>query len=150
MTELVHFYSYATGVSLELPVGFESVARDEASASYAVLGDDDVTAVPGTQLLVQVVGEVPDGTDATTRDAQVDALAGALAARGGEVVDRAERVVDEERVVSTTLRDADGMLVLAAAAATPHRLVSILGLARDEETLAVHQAAVESIRFIEL
>lgn len=144
MSELVHFYSYATGVSLELPVGFESVGRDDASASYAVLGDDDVTVVPGTQLLVQVVG-TPDAVPA----AQVDALAAALAA-DGEVLTRGEREVDDERVVTATLRRPDGMLVLAGAVATDERLLAITGLARDEETLAVHEAALASIRFIEL
>ena len=149
MTELVHFYSYATGVSLELPVGFEAVGRDAASASYAVLGDDDVTVVPGTQLQVRVVATLGSASD-DERAAQVDALAGALAEHGGDLVDRGVRVVDDERVVTVTTRTDDGMLALASATSTAQRLLSIVALARDEETLAAFDSALDSVRFVEL
>lgn len=148
MTELVHFYSYATGVSLELPVGFEAVGRDASSASYAILGDDDVTVLPGTQLQVRVVATFDRTTDGE-RAAQVDVLAAALAEHG-ELLDRGVRVVDDERVVTVTTRTDDGMLALASATSTEQRLLSIVALARDEETLAVFDGALDSVRFVEL
>ncbi|MEO9322741.1 hypothetical protein ABFT23_04570 [Nocardioides sp. C4-1] len=148
--ELVHFYSYATGVSLELPVGFEQVAHDDGSATYAVLGDDDVTPVPGTQLLVQVVATLPDDATDTDRDEAVDGLATALADRPGTPVEQAELQVDDERVVLLTTRGDDATTVLSAAAVTPHRLVSVTAVARDGDVLAAHRAAVESIRWVGL
>jgi hypothetical protein len=148
--ELVHFYSYATGVSLELPVGFEGAGSDDDSASYAVLGDDDVTPVPGTQLLVQVVATFADDATDADRAAGVDQLATALADLPGTPIERVEVEVDDERVVVQTIGTDDGSTVLSAAAATPHRLVSVTALARDDEMLAVHRAAIDSIRWIEL
>lgn len=147
---LLHFYSYATGVSLELPVGYEQLREDDASAAYAVL-DDAGAAAPGTELLVRVVGLLPETSTDTDRAALVAELSAALADQGGEVLATRELVVDEVPVRTLTLRPPDGPgLVHASAAATDTRLLSVVGLAADETMLATYDAALASLRFVEL
>jgi hypothetical protein len=142
---LIHFYSYVTGVSLELPVGFEFAGEDDTSATYADL--DEIGAATA-QVRVQVVGAL-DGPDAGR--SAVDALADGFASLDGEVLSRTARTVDERPTSTVVLRQAgDGGLLHLTAAASEHRLLSLVAIAPSEQLLTAYDAAVESIRFIEL
>jgi hypothetical protein len=145
--DVVHFYSYVTGVSIELPAGFEFAGETEESAVYADLDD----APPGErtpQFRIQVVGTLNDPADAY--DAVVG-LADGFAAMDGTVLTRVDRVVDEEPTATVVLRRAgDGLLLHLTAAAGGRRLLSMVATALDESLLPAYDAAIESIRFIEL
>jgi hypothetical protein len=145
MSELTHFYSYATGVSLELPAGFTRVAEDEASASYAALGDDDRLGPDTPALQIRVVDTVPaDDPDGT---ATVARLADQLAA-SGRVLGRVDRTVDECPVVTVEVEREGAYLHLSAVAADG-RLLSLAG--RGPRTgFEIWDTAIESMRFITL
>lgn len=144
---VVHHYSYATGVSLELPPVFERVGETASSATYADLPDDGDAGDRTAQLLVQVVGTLDDAADAA---AAVSGLADGFAGVDGTVLRREERTVDDEPTVTVVVRRADGQLLHLTAAVDGRRLVSIVATAPDEALLRAYDAAVESIRFIAL
>lgn len=137
---VVHFYSYATGISIELPVGFESGGEDATSARYR-----DGAAV----VQVRVVGDVePSGaTDADdTADADaVAALADGFTARG-ELISRRERVVDGCPASTVVTRSAAG-LAQQTALAGDGRLIAVVGVGVEPPA---YEAAIGSIRVIRL
>jgi hypothetical protein len=136
---VVHFYSYATGISIELPVGFESDGADGTSARYR---DGDAL------VQVRVVGEVPAGSDG---QAAVRELADGFAARGG-VLTRRDRSVDDcpaATVVTRSAGRAEHQTVLAA----DGRLLTVVGVAPEPDVdalLAAYDTAVDSVRVIPL
>jgi hypothetical protein len=140
---LVHFYSYVTGVSIELPVGFEFVGEDESSATYADRSEGGASSL----VRVRVLGTV----DAGAEPAAVRALADGFAALDGDVLDRREREVDGSLVATVVLRRPDGTLLHQSAAADSGRLVAIVATApAGSFTADAYDGAIESIRFIAL
>jgi hypothetical protein len=131
---VVHFYSYSTGVSIELPTGFESDGGDATSARYR-----DGAAV----VQVRVVGEA-DSPGAAA--AALAALADGFAGRA-ELVSRRDRVVDDCPAVTVVTRSAAGVeqqTVLAA----DERLITVVGTGLEPPD--GYDAAIESIRVIPL
>ena len=80
----IHFYSAATGVSFELPPGFESGLQDERSAQYELRDDDD------EHVLVRVVIGTPDVGGAAVRT-----VAEAFADTAGDLIEERLAVIDD-------------------------------------------------------
>jgi hypothetical protein len=142
---LIHFYSYVTGVSLELPVGFEFAGEDDASATYVDRVDDGPITPDTPVVRIQVVGEIE-------HDAGPDAmreLADGFAAADRETISRQEREIDGSPAVTVVSRDA-GRVLHQTVVADDNRLLSIIAAAPGDDLLAMFDAAVESIRFIAL
>jgi hypothetical protein len=145
MSTLTHFYSYATGVSLELPADFERVEETESGVSYAALGEADAVGPDTPAFQIRSVGAVPgDDPDGA---ATVARLADQLAA-SGSVLDRRDRIVDECPVTTVEV-ERDGTFLHLSAAAADGRLLSFAGRGTRAD-LATWDAAVESMRFITL
>lgn len=146
MSALTHFYSYATGVSLELPVGFERIGETETGASYAALGDADTVGPQTPALQIQVATAVPDDDpDGSVTLARVaDQLASA-----GSVLDRVDRIIDECPVTTVEI-ERDGAYLHLSAAAVDGRVLSFAGRGASRASFETWDAAVESMRFITL
>jgi hypothetical protein len=142
---VVHFFSYVTGVSLELPVGFEFVGEDDASASYADRADDGPITDATPVVRMRVVGEIEEdgGVDA------VRGLADGFDSAQRETITRREREIDECPAITVVSRDA-GRVLHQTAVVADGRLLSIIGAAPSDDLLPVFDAAVDSIRFIAL
>ncbi|SDO43086.1 hypothetical protein SAMN04515671_0913 [Nakamurella panacisegetis] len=80
----IHFYSAVTGVSFELPPGFEAGAQDERSAQYEWRDEDD------DQVLARVVVQQMDVGAAAVRT-----VAEAFAAADGDLVEERLAVIDD-------------------------------------------------------
>ena len=80
----IHFYSAATGVSFELPPGFESGFQDERSAQYEWRDDDDEL------VLARVVVLRLDAGGAAVRT-----VAEAFAGAAGDLVEERLAVIDD-------------------------------------------------------
>jgi hypothetical protein len=142
---LIHFYSYVTGVSLELPVGFEFAGEDDASATYVDRVDDGPITPDTPVVRIRVVGEIE-------RDAGPDAvreLADGFAAVDRETISQQEREIDGSPAVTVVSRDA-GRVLHQTVVADDNRLLSIIAAAPGDDLLTMFDAAVESIRFIAL
>ena len=152
MPDLVHFYSYATGVSLELPVGFEFAGEDGTSATYADLPDDGVVTDLTPRVQIRVAGrtEQERGGRLAFADRQqaVRALADGFAAVSGEVVERRDRTVDGEPACTVVLHRADGGYLHTTAIADGDRLVTVGAAGSRADLLPAYDAAVDSIRLI--
>jgi hypothetical protein len=142
---VVHFYSYATGVSLELPVGFEAVGEDDVSAEYADRADDGPVTSETPAVRIRVVGDVDDDDDAGAAAALE--LADGFAAAGS--IGRHDRVIDGFPAVTVVSRDGARLLHQTAVAADG-RLLSVIAVSSDDGLLPAYDAAVDSIRFIRL
>lgn len=144
--DVVHFYSYATGVSLELPVGFEFAGEDDASAGY-VDASGDVPADSDPRVQVRSVARI----EGAEPQQAVHALADGFAAVGGELLERRDRQVDDEPGCTVVLRRADdGRYVHTTAAADGDRLVTVTAIAPTPDLLPRFDAAIDSIRFVPL
>lgn len=91
LPDLIHHFSWATKVSLELPIGFEEESED-ASANVAIYADDldeddppgarvmtKATAVPGQgdeawQALADQIAALPGRTVASRSETRIDGL----------------------------------------------------------------------------
>lgn len=91
LPDLIHHFSWATKVSLELPLGFEEESED-ASANVAIYADDldeddppgarvmtKATAVPGQgdeawRALADQMAALPDRTVASRSETRIDGL----------------------------------------------------------------------------
>jgi hypothetical protein len=140
---VVHFYSYATGVSLELPVGFEFVGEDEVSAEYADRADDGPVTSDTPTVRIRVVGDIDDdgGPAAALELAEGFAASGSIA--------RHDRVIDGFPAFTVVSRDGARFLHQTAVAADG-RLLSVIAVGSDDGLLPAYDAAVDSIRFIRL
>jgi hypothetical protein len=147
MTEpgLVHFFSYVTGVSLELPVGFEFDGEDDVSASYADRVDDEPVTSATPVVRVRVVGQI----EGDAGPAAVRGLADGFGGADRETVGRRDRAVDGSRAVTVVSRDS-GRVLHQTAIAADDRLLSVIASAPTDELLPVYDAAIDSIRIIAL
>ncbi|MET3804455.1 hypothetical protein ABIB25_001450 [Nakamurella sp. UYEF19] len=156
---LIHFYSPATGVSLELPPGFENGFSDERSAQYEWRDDED------EEVLARLVVLVFAATDADAGEAAVRTVVEAFADADGDLIE--ERVVRIDDCPTATVvvhlpygvkgstpitgpGSAD-VLVHFTAAAFDGAIRTISGFApwveRDRWT-AIYDEAVGSCRFL--
>lgn len=145
---LVHFHSRHTGVSLELPVGFERAGGDESSATYAVVDDDGRAGAGDPIVRVQVVGTFAEA-DAQERRGMVTELADGMARSGGELLARTPGVVDEAPVDTVVLRRPDGVHVHATAVATGAAVLTVVASGEDAALLPTYDAMVASLRFVD-
>ncbi|MEO9139108.1 MAG: hypothetical protein ABI345_08580 [Jatrophihabitans sp.] len=142
---VVAFYSYVTGVSLELPVGFEFMGEDDVSANYADRTDDGPVIASTPVLRVRVVGEL-DGEDGV---GAVRDLADGFDAADRETISRRDLEIDGCPATCVESREA-GRVLHQTAVAADGRLLSIIGTAPADELLPVFDAALDSVRFIRL
>jgi hypothetical protein len=162
LPDVIHFYSYETGVSIELPIGFEEQFEESGVVAYVdEPDDDDDDATPLARVLVQVVGEVtPDrgSSAATAAESAAAGLAKGFAGQGGEVISTRSEVIDEVPTSTTVLHRNDPtlggeMLFHQTAAVSGGKLLSISAVAPDAhraEFLPAFDAAIRSIRFVAL
>jgi len=115
-SEYIHFFSWTTRVSIELPVGFEEQFEDADtnSAIYAddlddpdgtdVADDSDETDTTGARIMTKMTAVDTDSTDAYRSLAEASARVGART-----VASRDERVIDGAPAIRQTLtyRDDD-------------------------------------------
>lgn len=142
---VIAFYSYVTGVSIELPVGFEFNGEDDGCVSYVDRADDGPVTAATPVVQIRVVGDLEDGDG---RDF-VRGLADGFAAADHAVLSRREREIDECPAATVVSRDGDRVLHQTAVDADG-RLLSIVAAAPGETLLPVFEAALDSIRFIAL
>lgn len=95
----IHFFSHATGVSLELPVGFTE--GDETATGVVYADHDDDTATDRALVIVTVAGP---GVPGAERKA-MEAMAGAA----DTVVGTDVREIDDESVALAELRYRSGL-----------------------------------------
>jgi hypothetical protein len=153
--DVVHFYSYQTGVSFELPVGFEEGPEEPGQIGY-VDEPEDGEGIPA-RVLVQVIGPVEASGPGAAENAATG-LAKGFAAQGGQVIASRTEVIDEAPTATTVLRRDDpqlgGSMLLHQTAAVSHgRLLSISAVAPDAQQahyLPAFDAAIRSIRFVAL
>jgi hypothetical protein len=145
--DVLHFFSYATGVSIELPVGFTTDAEDDVSATY--VDEDDDGGAPA-RVQVRVVGDL----DPQDPGAAVRALADGFARAGNEVLAEQDTVVDGELPARTVLaRRADDWLLHQTVLAGDGRLLTVVGMIPPERAAdlpAALDAGIRSIRVIRL
>jgi hypothetical protein len=140
--DVVAFYSYATGVSLELPIGFEVDDEDEWSATY-------VDADRGeARVQVRVVGALDSDAPASA----AKSLADAFARVGNHVVGRRELTVDQTPAFTVVTRRDDDWVLHQTALAADGRLITIVGLLPPDEADLPGEldTAIESVRVIVL
>ena len=148
---VVHFYSYATGVSIELPVGFQADSADGADTASARYRDGDAL------VQVRVVGAFGAGAfgagagGAGAGEEAVRALADGFASRG-EVLARRDRLVDDCPATTVVTRSG-GRVEHETAIAADGRLLAVVAVVPDSAAAslsAAYDAAVDSIRVIPL
>ncbi len=148
----VHFHSPQTGVSLELPLGFERVGRDESSVTLALLSDEDEPRPDDPRVQVQVVGTL-SGADTDTRERIVAELADGFERSGGELLGRSRGVIDGCLTERVRLRRDDGVLVDASALVGSQpdeaRVLTVVSTARDPHWRDVVDEMLASVRVIE-
>lgn len=142
--EVLHFYSYATGVSIELPAGFTVDAEGASSATYV-----DTDRAEPARVQVQVVGAL----ESREPRAVVTSLVDAFAAEADEVVRRRDLVVDEAPATTVVTRRSDGWWLHQTAVAGDGKLITVVGMLAPEdgdELVPQLDTAVASIRLITL
>jgi hypothetical protein len=149
----VHFYSALTGVSIELPIGFEQVGADEASVTYAYVPDPDESsssdAAELSRLLrIRVVGHVEAGASEEQRRSAAVAVADGFAEQGEVVRPRASGTVDSEPFETLAIRHDEQGLLYVAVLAGQRRLLTLTGAGADD--LGLWDSAADTIRVIEL
>jgi hypothetical protein len=145
--DVVHFYSYVTGVSFELPVGFRADGEDDASANYV---DDES---PPARVQVRVVGELEEGSDPAIADTMAARLADGFSNAAGESVSRAERLVDGVPAHTVVMRMESGSLMHETVFAVDGRVLVVVAMTpaeRASELLPAFDTVVDSIRLVAL
>jgi hypothetical protein len=139
---VVAFYSYATGVSLELPVGFEFDAEDSSSVTYLDADRDDA------RVQVRVVGAI----DSPDPKAAAAALADAFTKVGNEVLARRDTVADQLPAFTVLTRRPDRWLLHQTVLAADGRLLTIVGMVPpgQPDLPGELDTAIDSIRVIVL
>jgi len=144
---VVAFYSYVTGVSIELPVGFEFAGEDDASASYADRADDGPVTERTPVVRIRVVGTVEGGRRAALE--AVRGLADGFAGAGRETISRTDRVIDGCPATTVVSRE-PGRVLHQSAVVADGRLVTTVAVAPADDLLPAFDAALDSIRFVRL
>lgn len=151
LPDLIHHFSWATKVSLELPLGFEEESEDTAAnvAIYADdLGDDDP---PGARVMAKATAVPGQGEDAWR------ALADQMARMPGRTVaSRAETEIDGLPAATLVLRYHDDSADMDAVrhetvAQAADVLFTITGLAPAESAdryLPAFDHAAATARFV--
>lgn len=154
--ELIHLFSYATGVSFELPLDWEELFEAPGVAEYGNDDgdhDDERAGAAALRFSVLAVGE--DGMSDAYRRLS-DEL---LGASGLTLLDRTDTVVDDAAVRITVAHGpaeptgAAAATVVQAVAQRGGRLWVLRGTAPSVEAdryRPLFEAAIASARFIEL
>lgn len=100
----IHFFSWETRVSIELPVGFEEQVEDPETHS-AIYGDDLDDDEPGARVMTKMTA-VPPGTADAFR--MIAGESAGIASRA--VASREEIVIDGVPAIRQVLRYRDGEL----------------------------------------
>jgi hypothetical protein len=151
--ELVHFFSWETRISIELPVGFEEYMEDGEtnSAIYADDLDDEDAELPGGRVMTKLTAVAVDSAGAYRE------LAAASARIGDRSVEsREECTIDGAPALRQTLayRDEDAELDVIrheTFAQVGNVIFSITGIApaaRRDEYLPALDRASRTARFI--
>jgi hypothetical protein len=156
---LIHFYSPATGVSLELPPGFESGRQDSTSAQYEWRDDDDEHVL--ARLVVLALAALPTQDGAAAVLQVVEAFANA----DGDLIEERTATVDDCPTATVVVHlpngvtgstpiagpGSDDVLVHFTAAAFDGKIRTIAGFApwsERERWTDIYDGAVASCRFI--
>ena len=156
---LIHFYSPVTGVSLELPPGFESGLQDATSAQYEWRDDDDEEVL--ARLVVSALPSISPADGAAAVLQVVEAFANA----DGDLLEERSATVDDCPTATVLVHlpdgvtgstpisgpDGDDVLVHFTAAAFDGRICTITGFAPWSERARwthVYDEAVSSCRFL--
>lgn len=153
--DVIHFYSYETGVSFELPVGFEEESEQPGAVTYVDEPEDDPAGT--ARVLVQVIGPI-EATGPGAAENAAAGLAKGFAAQGGEVIATRTEVIDEVPTATTVSRRDDAklgqrMLFHQTAAVSAGQLLSISAVAPDAQEsfyLPAFDDAIRSMRFVAL
>lgn len=159
--ELIHLFSYETGVSFELPLDWEELLEAPGVAEYCIDDDDeaDDDGAGGPAALRFSVLAAGEGWAADAYRRLSEEL---LAASGRTLVEQADAVVDDAAVRITVTRGPAGpaasaaaldVTVVQAVAQRGERLWVLRGTAPTDAAhryRAVFEAAIASARFIEL
>lgn len=148
----VHLYSYETGVSLELPVGFEQEDEAHGVVVYDETSDDD----PRERTATVVIRVVADSEGPSAGGAAFSGLTEAAASGLDEVLEQRTEIVDETEVAIVIGRLRDGttgreVFLHQSAAAVDDRVLTVAATAagdRGEQYRAIFDAAVRSMRFV--
>lgn len=153
--ELIHLFSYETGVSFELPLDWEELLDAPGVAEYGIDDSDDDEPGGATTLRFSVLAVGEDGApDAYQRLS--DEL---LGASGLTLLERTDTVVDDAPVRVTVAQgpaDPTGpaaVTVVQAVAQRGGRLWVLRGTAPSaaaDRYRPLFEAAIASARFIEL
>lgn len=175
--DLVHVFSYATGVSLELPLGFTVLSDGGAGQSTVRVGAEPDDAAPEIVAFVDIRTLASDGIgyDEAAGRRAVTAVVDGVAAHAGSELVRGWHEIDAEQVLcaefhcpaglpgapgpsggtSTAGAVADfltgDLLVVVAVVAFDERLVSITATAPWSEQTRWREAfahAIRSARFL--
>lgn len=153
--ELIHVFSYATGVSLELPLGFTVLADDGAGQSFVRVGDEPDDGAPEIVAFVDIRTLATEGIgydEVAGRQAATAAVDG-MAAHAGAELERDWLEIDAEQVLRAELHCPAGLPGVpgpsggkstAGAAAdflTGDLLVVVAALAFDERLVSITAAA---------
>ena len=136
---VVHFFSYVTGISIELPVGFASESEDASSATYF-----DESA--NVRVQVRVIGEATAGAAADLAHQLADGFAASAS-----VLRRHDAVVDDSPATTVVTLRADGWRLHQTVLAADERLFTVVGMVppeAGESVLSDLDRAVESIRVV--
>lgn len=107
--ERIHFFSPVTGVSLELPVGFQARPADDTGQSYLRWDEDDEAVIAAVDIRVLgLVGDLAAAAAGGDPAAAVTAAVDAMAAHGQEL-GRRWRAIDDERVLAVEMRYPQGL-----------------------------------------
>lgn len=142
---VVHHYSHATSISLELPAGYAVEGEDDTSATYV----DDSTDPP-VRVQTRLVARVDPGGLAKA----VGALADGFADRPDATVrENRDTTIDGAWASTVVSRRVDGWTLHQTALAGQGELLSLVAMIPPGAPAGVLQgidAAVESIRVIRL
>jgi hypothetical protein len=153
--DLIHVFSYTTGVSLELPRGFTALTDDGAGQSYVLVGDEPDGRAPEIAAFVDIRTLATEGIgyDEVAGQRAATAVVDGLAAHAGVELARDWCEIDLEQVLRAELRCPNGLpgvpgpsgaMSTAGAVAdflTGDLLVVVAALAFDERLVSITAAA---------
>ena len=136
--DVLHFYSRPTGVSMELPIGFEEIpfgAGDSAVGSaYVVLDDDDETVL--ASLIVQELAAAARGSEPGGDVAAANGLARAFGS-GGELLEERNVEVDDRAGHEVVVRFPEGVPGAEASMLQGDSLARFTAFGLDDRVVAL-------------
>jgi hypothetical protein len=149
--EHIHHFSWATRISLDLPIGFEE-AQEDPEQRVAMYADDlDPDDETGGKVMTRLT-PVPQGQD----QAYLQLAQATAPIVQGELLDQKELVIDGTKAIQQIFtyyqQDAEIQVIRHETfAQVEHLVFSIIAIApaeRKEEYLEIFNQAARSVRFI--